>query len=448
LQKYYRRVAWLNRGVQIRANRLSSIPFNILKGDQIVDTSKDYQNYLGFLPNLRRLLWLAEMGLTLGGRCYLFKEQKALLNRAVITAFRNLAPHTVTPEITEGGLQGFTRRLPSGVKNLDTDDVVYFWGLDNNVEVGEPKDYPALAALTASGVLYAVDGFATMFFERGAIKVTLLRTKGHIVDAERTRLKTWWNRIRGEAWASEIVNANEVEVVPVGEGLDSLTDTNLTTEKREDIATAIGVPHSMLFSNAANYATANQDEMNFYMDTIIPDTVLISEVWNTQVLNPLGYRLVFNPYALDIFQEDENQRSQSYKNYVDSGVPHSVTAEILGVDLPDGVEYEDLDELDTRGQNIMMIPNNAPPGAPMPPEEDTGKNLKTIDLDKWERKALKRLEKGDSAYCDFISDHLEPVIIGAIQGALKHAQTPEDVKQIFSDKSLYTNLDTIWQNYP
>jgi hypothetical protein len=125
---------------------------------------------------------------------------------------------------------------------------LYFWYPDDSVEIGEPFDYPALAALQAAGILSAVGGFAQAFFERGAIKVTLLTTKTNVVESERSRLKRWWDRIRGNAWAAEIVNADEVEVIPVGEGLDSLDNKEFTKEQREDISTALGVPHSMLFT--------------------------------------------------------------------------------------------------------------------------------------------------------------------------------------------------------
>ena len=76
VQKYYKTVPWLWRGVDLRANAIASLPFAIVNqaGDEI-DTSDDYQNKLGFLPNPANLLFLTEASLTLLGRSYLFRAR-------------------------------------------------------------------------------------------------------------------------------------------------------------------------------------------------------------------------------------------------------------------------------------------------------------------------------------------------------------------------------------
>jgi hypothetical protein len=52
--------------------------------------------------------------------------------------------------------------------------------------------------------------------------------------------------------------------------MESLTNSELTTERRQSIATALGVPHSIVAADAANFATAQQDEINFLNNCIIP----------------------------------------------------------------------------------------------------------------------------------------------------------------------------------
>ena len=451
LRKYFQTVAWLNRAVHLRKNAIQSMPFKIYSGKEVVDDSGDYQNKLGFMPNVKNTLGMIEQGLTLNGREYQFIERRSIGGNGLATGVRHMVATSIKPKITREGLQYFERTVAGSIERLEIEQVLYFWYPDDSVEIGEPHDWPALAALQAAGVLSAVGNFATMFFERGAIKVTLLTTKSNVVEAERSKLKAWWDRIRGNSWATEIVNADAVEVVPVGEGLESLDNKEFTTEQREDISTALGVPHSMLFSNAANYATSQQDKMNFYEDTIIPESDFISGVFNEQILEPLGYRMVFTPQEMAIFQEDEEQRSASFSNYVSAGVKPSIAGEMLGLELPDGVDFVDLDEgwnmendLKKKQAEAQIEraknppPQVAPPGSTQrnPPD----KSLMEDDLAKWERKALKRIQRGYDPACSFDSEFIPPIIGATIEGALESTTNkPELVRALFTDA---------WIGYP
>ena len=451
LRKYFKSVAWLNRAVKLRKNHVQSMPFKIYRGDTVVDDSGDYQNKLMFLPDIKSTLGMIEQGLTLNGREYQFIQRNAILGRSVATGLRHMVASSIKPKITSEGLQWFERKLQIGgaVERLEVEQVLYFWYPDDSVEIGEPHDWPALAALQAAGILHAVGNFAQMFFERGAIKVTLLTTKGNVVEAERSRLKAWWDRIRGKAWATEIVNADAVEAVPIGEGLESLDNKEFTTEQREDISTALGVPHSMLFSNAANYATSVQDKMNFYEDTIIPEFDFIAGVFNEQLLEPLGYRLVGTPQEMAIFQEDEEDRSQAFSSYVSSGMRPSIAGEILGLELPDKVEYKDLDEKydqevklkDKLVEAPLPQPGQAPPNNNRPLSQGQPKpDNRTVDLEKWERKALKRIQRGYDPACSFESEHIPMVLAGAIEGMLQSTtNNPDLVRAVFQDA---------WIGYP
>jgi hypothetical protein len=54
---YYYRVPWLHRAVKDRANLVSTMPFSILKGETEVDTSQNYQNKLGIMPDYKVLFF-------------------------------------------------------------------------------------------------------------------------------------------------------------------------------------------------------------------------------------------------------------------------------------------------------------------------------------------------------------------------------------------------------
>ena len=47
----YEAVAFVYRGVQLRAQTLSALPFEIVRGEDVVDQSSDYKNTVGWLPS-------------------------------------------------------------------------------------------------------------------------------------------------------------------------------------------------------------------------------------------------------------------------------------------------------------------------------------------------------------------------------------------------------------
>jgi hypothetical protein len=66
--------------------------------------------------------------------------------------------------------------------------------------------------------------------------------------------------------------------------LESLANTELTAVRREDIATAMGIPQTLLFSTGAGGlgggGVVTQDEKHFYDKTIRAECELIAGVLN------------------------------------------------------------------------------------------------------------------------------------------------------------------------
>lgn len=340
----YQTVSWLYRCVEIRANTLSRVPFAVMRGDTEIWHSRESMppKQLAYMARIRRLLWLTEAALCLAPEAFWFNER----NRVRTTGLRWLAPTSVLPVWDDvDGLIGFDRRLGNGMtRRFDTEDIVYI-PRPNPMHETEPGRPPAQAGMSAAGVIYSVDAFSTAFFDRGAIKATLLTIDGNPAESELKRLEAWWKRFftgMKSAWEAAAVRMGVTPVI-VGEGIQELGNTELTKEKREDISTGMGIPHSLVMSNASNYATAAQDTMNFYDMTIVPELAIIAEALNEQIFEPQG--LMFQPRAdeMTVYQEDETQRGQAFKYYVDAKMKPSIAAQILGIDLPQGVEYADLD---------------------------------------------------------------------------------------------------------
>jgi HK97 family phage portal protein len=445
-KKAFREIPWVSRGVHLRGNGVASLPFVIKRGDNLVDNSEEYQNAVGFFKAPRRLLNQVEQSLTLFNRAYAFR--KALLNRTI--ELRYMVPNTITPKINQiTGLEYFERVIGGKPKRFEIEQVVYWWAADGYVEVGPSDNSPVVAALRAAGVLINMDEFIAGYFARGAIKATLLTVEGAASADERNLLREWWRRaFGGKAWASEVVNA-AVKPVIVGEGLESLSNKELSKEKREDIATALGIPQSMLFSQAANFATAREDKKQFYEQTIIPEAELIEEVLNEQVFGPSGYQFKFAPQSLDVFQEEEKDRATAFVNYAQFIKP-SVTAGMLGLDLPEGTDMEEIDQtwLDIRtrsdvryGQTVSADRDRDMPAAKTAEVDDLGQ-----ELERWQRKALKRVKQHGKAACTFESEVIPAVLAAAIEGSLEtvsgsQAEMAVAVKSIFGDALR-------WEGYP
>lgn len=417
-------VGYLYRAVDLRANALANVPWSIYPAtgtDPLWGSEEPIPpDSLGQFAVMPELLYRIEAALCMGSRAYLFKER----NRVRVTGLRWLDPFTMEPVWSAQGLTGFKRYVNNTHVTLPVNDVVYIWlgGLSET----DPRPAPAQAAANAANVLYNTAQFAKAYFERGAVKAGLLTVDGQPLPSERDRLKTWWSRFMsgiGNAYSAEVVSA-AVQYVPVGEGLAELGNQALTSEQREDIATAFGVPHSLVMSNAANYATAKRDAKAFYETTVVPQAQLIERQMNAQLFQPAGLRLKFRPQALDVFQEEENERAAAFAQYVGAGIKPSIVAQMLGLELPDGVTYDDLDPEPPPVQLVVT-----PPPATTTtnqPENDGGETSvsgggeREIEVRRFVRWAKRRSDPDPASFkSEILSDEEKGALLGEMRAPFR-----------------------------
>jgi len=430
---YYKFIPTLFRAVQLRMNAISSMPFEIIKGKEQWDFSGDWQNKINFMPNPFGLLELVEASLIVAGCAYLFREKSVVGTKGL----RYHLPSSVTPIIDPAkGLQGFKRPVNNVERRFKVEDYVYFWPPDPYVEIGPAMNFPAQAAANASGVLLSMDVFAASFLNRGAIKITLLSVKGMPKEAERQKLEDWWSRLVGgvrNAFTGKVFNADAVTPTVIGEGLKELENTTISEDKREDVAVALGIPMSILFANAANYATSQQDDLNFLTKTVIPDCTFIASILNDQVFKAEGLKFRFMPETLDAMQEDEAARSAALQQMTSAGVPLLMAMDMLGFELTDEQRAElekAMLEKEARAEEMARQLQGKPAGDNEDePDEDDQESK--ADLKRWERKALKALERDGNALVSFVSDYITISDAKRINDGLEHAATAEDVRAVF-----------------
>lgn len=335
---------WVNRCVNIRANTVASMPWTISRGETEIATSDDPDYPYPWLDRFSDFLYLTESALSIVGDSYIFKEQTR--SRRILK-LQWLAPHTMSPIWGYNEIAYFNRRVEGrNTERLEVEDVIYT-RLLNPISETKSAPSPVEVALSDAGVLVNLNNFATQFFARGAIRAMLLTVEGDVRKEEMEKLERWWKRMfKGirNAWETAALRA-KVNPVMIGDGIGDLNNQDLTTEKREAISSALGVPHSLVMSNAANFATAQADRLNFYDTTIVPECRLIESALNRQLFVPMGLTFRFRPQSLPVYQEDEGQMSVTIKNLTQAGIRPSHAMLILGRSLPEGLTEAQIDEI-------------------------------------------------------------------------------------------------------
>lgn len=411
------------RAVQLRVEAIRSIPIFVTdrRGNETEWPFGDLSNAIA----------RAEFDLLLWGAAYWLK----LRNRLRVTGLQRLHPSTITVEVlsAEGPspqYQFFQRANGREYGPWARDEVVHFWEPNPQADIGPGPSAAAVASGNAR-LLHYLTVFAEKFFESGAMPLTLISVRGPITPAERERVETWFRRaVSGIRRAFRVLALGaDAEVETITQPLREMALPELHEQARRSVALAFGIPQTML-EDAANYATAREHRRSFWAETVRPRARFLEAVVNEQLAGPLGLQVRLDVDALDIFQEDEAKRAASLQALVGAGVPMGLAMQMLGMELPEGWEYD---------------PDTGEPRRAVQATEPGGFRA---DLRRWERKALKRAKAGKSAAVDFHSDYIPPTFAEAIRGALEVAEGARAVRMVFRMAERRLPYPTSWEGYP
>lgn len=313
----YADVAYLYRAIQSRCAAISDLPYAWHYGD--AEEELEHEPTLPFDLNLRKLLYQIELHLLLFGAAYVLPEKNPF---GVVKELVTLYPPTVQPQFDpDNGLTGFTRNAGTRTVTFAPDELVYIWLPPHAAEVGHGVG-EAQVALRAAGILANIDEFARRFFAQGAINPTVISVPQGTLDADKERLTAWYKRMWSGMKNAFSVTAitGDLKVNQIGYPVNQLATPELTTRAREDIATALGIPQSFMTSSAANYATARQDDLNFYGKTVIPRAEIIAEALNKQLFGAWSLTLCWHPERLESYQAQETEKAQSLVSLVQAGI--------------------------------------------------------------------------------------------------------------------------------
>jgi HK97 family phage portal protein len=336
----------LYRCVDIRSSSISSLPFTLLKGDDVFIDSETAWEKPGFewVSDITNLLYLTEASLLLSSEAYWLKNYS--LTKKLL-GLRWLAAPYINPVYDEkSGITAFRRNLGHGDDQFSPEQIVYFW-IQNPMGELTPDIPQVLAAANSADVILNYENFVRKFYERGAVKATILKVDRSTSPAERNRLREFWQSFMSgskNAYNTEVVSG-DVESEVIGEGAGDSEKTEILTSRRKDIATAMGVPYSLLFGDtSSSYTAGPTEEKNYLNYSVIPRARLIQSFLNKQLFAEHGLQFRFNFGALPAFKEAGEIISKIFTTYTEALMPHSVAARIAGVTLPEGITYDDLDK--------------------------------------------------------------------------------------------------------
>lgn len=465
-----RRVPWLYRAIEDRALNVSAMPWTIEQGETEVANSSEWAEEkpptLEWLDNPKQLFYQIEQSLTVAGRAYL---RMATNRSGYIKSVKYCSPNTIVEKYDQatGELTHYERNVNSRTVKLTRYDrpeagfeqCIAFYRQDYQTEIGPGQSSPAIAALTAAGVLYSYDRFVAGFFERGAIKASVLTVES-ASPGEQQRLQSWWDDVVAgvkNAWSAIVLRGKMNAPVVIGEGLDGVENNELTTSRRQDISTALGIPESRLWSAAANMATRKEDEAAYYRGTIIPECDLIAETLNQQVFTAMhnldGFRLKFQPDTLDVFQEDEVERTASYNAFMDAimkAPTYELAKEALnmyGFEFSEALDKAIRDYFAGKEERAEVVAEQTQPQQPPAPpadEEDQDEDEQTPPvpardrepatramLKNWKRKALHALKLNGKAGVDWTTDLLSAETVEDVSAKLAACETKTQVEAVF-----------------
>jgi len=411
--------------VRTRANTLAGLPFEILSaGGNVIDTSSDYQNSVGWWPDPANFLRLTEEALVNAGRAYWRIIPNVLGTRQAGLQWMSFV-FTAEKWDDNSQLEYFVHGAKGKQhEEVPPDEVLWFWYPDPYIETG-PGTPPGVSALAAAEVLRHSDRYIAAFFERGAIKPTLLIIPEDTIPEEAERVSNWWRSVGSgvkNAWRAFTLRAKGLDVKVIGEGLESLENRDLTEVHQRAVLAALGVPSSMVFSDDANFATAQQHKKNFIEDVILPEARFIAQVLNERLFSPAGYTFRFTPEQMQIFQTEESEKAQSWALYVDRGGDPAVIAEALGLEIPPEA-----------WTGAAMLADEAPPIEPGVSVRSVKKNERADlpeDYERWEAFTLKRWRPGKEMR-SFESEDIDEADYAYMAQALTDAKDAADVLDAF-----------------
>jgi len=427
----YRMVPMLYRAVNLRADALSSVPFQLTRNEQSVEWP--------WQMNLPQLIKDTERSLLVYGAAYWLRVIKG----RTLTGFICLNPANTTWFFDQGKADiydPYRGMIWSQTMNgrlygpWTIDDIVYFREASFVDDVG-PGLAPSAVALQNAQLSHYLTAFATAFFQGGAQPVTVMNLPEYTDTAEVERFSADINAKAGggimNAFKYLFLRSPDLKVTQLTPDINTMQMPELSERTITAVSATLGVPRTMLEASAANYATADSDRQSFWRETIVPRLNMYESVINSQLLNPLKYQFRFDPEKMDVFQTDEAARASSFLLYVQGGIPPRSAAQLLGIDNLD--EYWPADTAPVQTPSTTENPQPITETTPVTPEIieiPADATAKTAEWALLSKKIERRIKTGRDPKTSFDSALISSLEIASVMSQCYKGMTVSDLSEI------------------
>ena len=340
--------AWTNVAITRRVEMLQSIPYAWVQGESDMEDGPFGMRMRPLLAQIDKALQTKTNG------AYLYKLRGM---GKQIQAMIWLDPDTVTPDMDtatlKDGIRRFERKKDNGKTEwIAAEDLVWFRRAGQRELQSDPS--PLEASRKSAEVLYNLARLEDFFYEGAGMPIMLVMIPAGTNKNDKKEIEGRFKRL-----ANAMRNPQEIRTMAVREGVTieqlsfSPRDLDLeSSEKRNrDKVLAVHlVPLSIAMSNAANYATAISDQIQF-AGTMATRLESIAETFNADAdFMAAGYTLDVRRNELPVNQEEESQRAQAFAHLVGAGVHPEAAMAMLGYDLPENYDGPILKEDDAEDE--------------------------------------------------------------------------------------------------
>jgi len=338
---------WTFTSLNRRAEWLNNVPYAWVVNDNDADIAPFSLNMRDMLPQIDKALQTREHG------AFLYKWR--LFGKRFELKWLN--PDTIEPDVKtatlEKGITRFERTKDKGQTEwLPAEDIIWFKRPGMKELESDPS--PLEASRLAAEVLYNISQMEDWLYETNGLPVMLIMVPAVMNETERTRLEATFDRIM-----NRMGNAREMKTTAVREGVDvkilsfspNQMDLGATVERhRAAVLSVHAVPMSVAMSNAANFATATSDQIQF-ANTMAGRLEAIAETFNNDKdVAASGYSLDVRRNELPTNQEEEAARADAFSKLVMGGIHPEAALAMLGFDLPENYEGPLLADMPVDGE--------------------------------------------------------------------------------------------------
>jgi HK97 family phage portal protein len=385
-QDLYKAVAWTFWCVNLRANNISQVPYDVYPME-LEEDDEDEDNAVEWPIDLKPVLWNVEAWLSLKAAAYVFKRQQG----AMLDKLQVLNANTM--RVLEYGADGpttFRQEVGGKHKDYPADQIVYFRTFNPKDDIREGVSSGQVGRVTGSLVKNANE-WASKFFENGAIPAVMLTTEGPVPPKEKERIQSVWEKmLRGVQRAFKtVVLERGLTPTVVGMPIKDLAMPDLETTKRQQILAAHLIPPGMA-EPKTNRAERDSLQYELWTQALVPELVVhIGPTLNEQLFNPLKLRISFKTSQVEAIQKEEIAKAESSAFMVNGVILPAYEANVVSIDEARAVidtvlvmaDMPKLAATFTPEDRMPTAPgapggNGEGPGTPTPPGENVGANTR------------------------------------------------------------------------